>query len=1230
MRGHKRGFLAGVAVLVASVGVAVPASAAPQAPRSDGAASRFQVTLVTGHQVEAVRDAGGRWRVGLAPSGPITRYSTFGKQRGNTTDVYLVPQGAAALVQAGVVDRELFNVTGLIRQGFDDKRSKTVPLLVEYGQGVAAAAPRGAAVERALPGLGFAAVAEDKANANQFWSSVAGSTTALSGGPRKIWLNARFTANLDQSVPQIGAPTAWQAGHTGKGVTVAVLDTGYDTGHPDLAGKVTKSKDFSGKGTVQDGHGHGTHVASTVAGSGAASGGKFKGVAPDASLAVGKVLDDGGSGSLDDILAGMEWASGEAGAKVVNLSLGSYPTDGTDPASQVVNTLTARNGTLFVIAAGNFGSDEAVSSPASADAALAVGSITKGNELSDFSSRGPRVGDGAVKPEIAAPGSDIVAARAKDTDLGDNVDANYARLSGTSMATPHTAGAAALLAQQHPDWQAPALKAALVGTAAAVGDNGVNAVGGGRVDLARATSQAVRADQATVNGYLRWPSTTVEQRKVTYTNDSAAPVTLKLDVTLRDKAGAAAPAKLAKLSATTVTVPAKGKADVTLALTPRSGTPGLYSGVLSATTADNAVKVRTPVAVHDEAEHYDLTVNAKDRTGAATTTGIVNAVNLDTGAWAYGAPGEKLRLPPGNYALGGAIETPRPGQLPSSTLFTNPAFKLGKANKTVTFDARDGKRVAISTDQPDARGGVWTTRLQYKVKSVPYPYGQMWGFDPRFNEVYAFSTRGVTSPGFGYADNVHLAQPDLELFGEGSQSFETAAGWLRGSATPVLDDRVPTAHGGAGTPEDLAKIDARGKFVVLELSGDLTYEEVYARIAAVKQAGGKYVGVLPVESSALMALADDEEPLAALPTVRLYEEPGKRFASAVKAGGLNARFVTRAFSKHRYELSYPSAGKIPTNLTHHEKTANLAAVRMAYYEGTEAEPPISSAWVEALDDEIGTQWGLPTVPKAERVEYYTPGKWRLTVGSWWAIGGDGEQRLTLERGKTYSAEWGASVLAPAFPGKTTNDLGADHPWVWRKSGLLDVTVPFFTDPAGHTRGADYWMNTDSGSTALYADGRPIGTQNSPGRGVFVLPDNANKYRLTTDITRDQPWWPNSTKITADWTFQLPRAADAPAPLLSVGYRPKVSLANTTPGGGEFTFPVTVARQDATPTITTLTVDISYDDGATWTPTRLTRDGASWQATVTHPPTGFASLRAKATDTAGNTVDQTVTRAYRIG
>ncbi|WP_240760196.1 S8 family serine peptidase, partial [Phytoactinopolyspora endophytica] len=168
------------------------------------------------------------------------------------------------------------------------------------------------------------------------------------------------------------------------------------------------------EGGTTDRAGHGTHVASIVAGRGTASDGRYTGVAPDADLLVGKVLDDYGDGQESWIIAGMEWAVAE-GADVVNLSLGGCATDGSDPMAEAINTLTEQSGALFVVASGNHpspmgcASPETVSSPASADSALAVGSVNKGDELNDFSNVGPRLGDGALKPDLTAPGAAILA-----------------------------------------------------------------------------------------------------------------------------------------------------------------------------------------------------------------------------------------------------------------------------------------------------------------------------------------------------------------------------------------------------------------------------------------------------------------------------------------------------------------------------------------------------------------------------------------------------------------------------------------------------------------------------------------------------------------------------------------------------------------------------------------------------------------------------------------------------
>lgn len=313
----------------------------------------------------------------------------------------------------------------------------------------------------------------------------------------RVWLDGRVRAALDRSTAQIGAPEVWKNGHRGEDVKVAVLDTGVDASHPDLAGRVSEAEDFSGSSGTGDAFGHGTHVASIVGGSGAASGGDRKGVAPGADLLIGKVLGDDGFGTESQVIDGMEWAVAR-GADVVNMSLGSdTPSDGTDPMSRALNELSASSGALFVVAAGNAGPGEGtIGSPAAADAALTVGAVDRDDSLADFSSRGPRAGDDAVKPDVTAPGVGIVAARAAGTSMGQVVDASHVAASGTSMAAPHVAGAAALLAQQHPDWTASRLKDALTSTARLIDGQRVTEQGGGRVDVAAASRTPVLATAA--------------------------------------------------------------------------------------------------------------------------------------------------------------------------------------------------------------------------------------------------------------------------------------------------------------------------------------------------------------------------------------------------------------------------------------------------------------------------------------------------------------------------------------------------------------------------------------------------------------------------------------------------------------------------------------------------------------------------------------------------------------
>lgn len=291
---------------------------------------------------------------------------------------YAVPIDAMGQISRGRVDQRLFDVTELVASGYADADTDSLRILVGGAASSSGSpdAPKGARVAAAFPTTQTTALNVPKKSADTVWKQLGTQSRARTEGIGKVWLDGRVRATLDKSVPQIGADRAHRAGITGKGTRVAVLDTGYDRDHPDLKSAVVASQDFTGDGDVQDMQGHGTHVSSIIAGSGAASEGRYAGVAPGAELVEGKVLGNDGYGYDSWILAGMQWAV-DQDVKVVNMSLGSrVASDGTDPLSAAVDKLSAEHGTLFVIAAGNSG-DRTISAPGAADAALTVGSVTK-------------------------------------------------------------------------------------------------------------------------------------------------------------------------------------------------------------------------------------------------------------------------------------------------------------------------------------------------------------------------------------------------------------------------------------------------------------------------------------------------------------------------------------------------------------------------------------------------------------------------------------------------------------------------------------------------------------------------------------------------------------------------------------------------------------------------------------------------------------------------------------
>ncbi|MFH1072990.1 MAG: S8 family serine peptidase [Nanoarchaeota archaeon] len=300
---------------------------------------------------------------------------------------------------------------------------------------------------------------------------------------KSIYPNREYRALLESSVPQIHASFMWQQGYTGKGVRIAILDTGIEQGHPMFDNRVVLSQTFTGENHTDDLHGHGTHVAGIAAGNGS-----LKGVAPGASLMNGKVLSDAGIGDDASVIAGINWAvdpdginSTQDGADIISMSLGAPYEDVDSPIVSAIADAVAA-GVVVVVASGNCGEGcpsssctgyIGVETPGIAPDAITVGAVDSQNLWTCFSS-GKNVSGVGIKPDIVAPSVNI-----NSSYLG----GSYARLSGTSMATPFIAGAAALLIESNRNLDPEQVKYVMERTALRLGDPGKDIrYGSGLVD----------------------------------------------------------------------------------------------------------------------------------------------------------------------------------------------------------------------------------------------------------------------------------------------------------------------------------------------------------------------------------------------------------------------------------------------------------------------------------------------------------------------------------------------------------------------------------------------------------------------------------------------------------------------------------------------------------------------------------------------------------------------------
>ncbi|MEU4807482.1 S8 family serine peptidase [Actinosynnema sp. NPDC023587] len=767
-----------VGLLVSGTGAATAAPVPPEAgaPPVTTAAKSTSVTLVTGDRVLFQGD-----RLDSVVRGEgreNTRFQTF-RRDGR---LHVVPADALGPLAGGRLDPRLFDVTGLAEAGYDDARRADVPLIVT-GDGSRLRAASGLQVTRDLPAAGAFAARAPKVGITGLFDAL-----VADPGVGKVWLDGLRKTSLDRSAAQIGAPTAWNAGFTGKGVKVAVLDTGVDAAHPDLAGVVTGRANFTEEPDNTDRVGHGTHVAATIASRHAA----YRGVAPDAQILDGKVCMLAGC-TESGILEGIQWAA-DQGADVVNLSLGGGDTPEVDPLEAAINRLSAEKGTLFVVAAGNSGRAGSVSSPGTADAALSVGAVERDDDLAPFSSKGPRAGDGGLKPDITAPGVDIAAAKSSTGVIGTPVDDTHVAMSGTSMATPHVAGAAAVLAQQHPDWTGAQLKAAL--TASAKHNPGLGAFdqGSGRVDVAKALTTSVTTDPVSLGfGLQPWPhdDDVPVTRELTYRNTGTSPVTLDLTVESTGPDGKPAPAGVFTLASTAVTVPAAGTATVSVTGDARAGTlDGTYTGAVVASNG-----LRTALGLGREAEAHDLVLNYTDADGKPGDLGFSLLFGLDNDFIAFPqsvAGVATIRVPKGKYFLFNSVRT----NDTKVALVVQPLLDVA-GGTTVAVDARQAKPVRITYPDPatvEKNGDISFSRSHGGQSRGSVGYLLYGGFGP---VSVAHLGQAVADEDFSTNIHAHGEGPSV-----GGTPVNYRLAWVERGKAPTGFTRAPAKR-------ELAKLDQR-------------------------------------------------------------------------------------------------------------------------------------------------------------------------------------------------------------------------------------------------------------------------------------------------------------------------------------------------------------------------------------------------------------------------------------
>ncbi|MEU9064115.1 S8 family serine peptidase, partial [Streptomyces sp. NPDC048430] len=879
----------------------------------------------------------------------------------------------------------------------------------------------------------------------------------------------------------------------------------------------------------------------------------------------------------------------------------------------------------FVIAAGNAYGAGTIGSPGSAASALTVAAVDKSDNRAEFSSMGPLVRSYGLKPDLSAPGVGINAAASQSVP---GIEGMYQSMDGTSMATPHVAGAAAILKQRHPEWSGERVKDALMSSSKELSGHTPYEQGTGRLDVKAAIDTTIEATGSVEVASYDWPhaaSDPVAERTITYRNTGADDVTLNLATDTDSKAYT--------LSASTLTVPAGSTADVVLSLDP-SAVPNdtQFSGQVVARDAAGTTVAHTGFALNKEQELYDLTLRLRDRAGGPMDGIVVLAELGDPQLGLVQVSGETtLRLPPGNYTAWTSADIDGDRADSKAVAFlAAPETILDKAT-TVTLDASKARKVSVrtpkETEKRQLRYDMARTSpdgvVQRDAFQIPLTYDQLW----------VSPTKKVTQGSFSFLTRWRQGEELLDLTADGHDVPVTVQ-----NGSVVAEDseqKLTGAYAGDGAVADYKGRSVKGKAVVVTRSDAVPPAE---RLANALAAGAKALFVVNDGRGVALESYVPYGEETTIPVASVQKTAGETLIKAAQRGK-KLSVDQRKFASYIYDLVDRHDGTVPDrSLAFTPSARQLAKVENTFY-GHKAT--LGGGYRYDIPD-YGPGLGFEEYEKfpGTRTEWVTP----LPGDSFWyenhsVLNAEASDRalemrsaeLDYTAGGTYRADWFAPVTGPR--------LGTGY-WGPFRTSYNDVqfNITPWTDAGEGHSGAMPADEYDTTSYAFYQGDTLI--RKGAGRAGYAWDLSAEPlpYRLVIDSARDEAVWKTSTRTHTAWEFvsgALPEGTErADIPLLQLDYDVDTDLAGDVEAGKQVEVGLASGTQawlDGAVKATKASLSVSYDEGATWSKVEL-RKGSSgeWTAKFGTPKhAGSVSLKAHAEGPGGLAVDQEIIKAFGL-